>query len=534
MLSFSEDGRFLYSGLRHQQTPSILKCWRLGEVIEETASVETGPLTALAAYGNEAVFAGYSGNLVSLEPETLQTKVSRQLSLATLVADRRRQVLIVGSSEEIAWMNPDDLGGASAFRSSRADLSAYGLSLMRHSADGRFLLTISEETGTVDLWDCVTGEHFARWTVTESPGAADFHPSGRWLAICRTNDVEIVEIARYREHRTAGIFLMTPLAVGVDSRSETLLALHKQHLRGESGDLTVWSSDQASANVPLRNHQFGETQGHLVQAGIAVYRGTDRYAVGAGLYSAVFSGDLNEGRSLWTQELTAPRDVAFSADGRHVWVAHAEDVTILSAEDGTNTGYHWKNTWAALNNGGMMNCAAVSRDWAAFGDSEGVLHLFPRELPASPTDFRPAWSLPLNRSVPIEDVAISPDQTWILTGDRSGTVHKVHPTDRQQETFPLHRQAVTSVAFLHDGIFLTGSVDRTIRCSTWDSTGIKELFQLPASGPVRQMHLSPDGKFLAVLFDGERGAHVWNLEALLQRFADQGLEIPGAGAASQL
>lgn len=534
VLSFSEDGRFLYSGLLNQQQPSILKCWRLGEAIEEIASLETGPLKALAAYGNDAVFAGHTGNLVSLEPETLQPKVSREWPMPVIVADSRREVLIVGNSNEIAWLKPTDLWGASAFRSSRADLSTYGLSLMRQSADGRMLLTISEETGSVELWDCVTGEHFARWTVTESPGAAEFHPSGRWLAVCRKNYVEIVELTRYQEHATTGIFLTTPLAVGVDSRSESLLALHLQGVRGESGILTAWSSEFENANVPLRRHQFGAMGGHYVQAGVSVHPFNGRFAVGAALYSTVFCGDLNEGLPLWTQEINAPRDVAFTPDGRHVWVAHAEDVTILFGEDGTNTGYHWKNTWAAVNNGGMMNCAAVSRDWAAFGDHEGVLHLFPRELPANPADFRPAWSLPLNRLVPVEDVAISPDQTWILAGDRSGTVHKVHSTDRQHETFPLHRQSVTSVAFLADGLFLTGSVDRTIRCSTWASTGIEELFQLPASGPVRQFHLSPDGKLLAVLIDGERGAHVWNLEALLQRFAEQGLEIPGEGAASQL
>lgn len=117
---------------------------------------------------------------------------------------------------------------------------------------------------------------------------------------------------------------------------------------------------------------------------------------------------------------------------------------------------------------------------------------------------------------PIEDVAFSQDERWLATASWDSTIRVWDLAKEAPGDSPLvlrgHRDQVNSVKFTPDGNWLiSGSNDRTVR--VWDLTdrsSIECLLILQHSGPVQQIAVTADGRWLA---SAERGVAVYDLQA---------------------
>ena len=127
----------------------------------------------------------------------------------------------------------------------------------------------------------------------------------------------------------------------------------------------------------------------------------------------------------------------------------------------------------------------------------------------------------------VQCVALSSDETLAASGTQSGRVQVVRVPDGDRfADLAAHRNAVTSVAFRHDGQLLaTASDDQTVRLWQQKASSFEEVITLRcAGGPVASVCFSPDGSKLAVLLKNETAVRIWHLDRLRTRLAQMDLD----------
>lgn len=101
---------------------------------------------------------------------------------------------------------------------------------------------------------------------------------------------------------------------------------------------------------------------------------------------------------------------------------------------------------------------------------EQVVIITPPEQPGSKPSGRPLPAQPREDSAKgaFYSVVVSPDQKFILAGNRAGKVHVWNAaTAKHLRTFDAHANAVSDIRFLKDGRFLSASWDGRLRVWNW-------------------------------------------------------------------
>jgi WD40 repeat protein len=123
----------------------------------------------------------------------------------------------------------------------------------------------------------------------------------------------------------------------------------------------------------------------------------------------------------------------------------------------------------------------------------------------------------------IVDAQFSPDDSYIASGSRDGTVHVVHVRSAHLAATARHFASIRSIRFSPDSeSFVTASADRTAR--VWRSVNGQELKRLIHTEPVEAAVPTSDGKYVVTL-DRAGNLSSWDLSRLAEGFYFDGGEV---------
>lgn len=524
---FSRDSQFLFTAVILRDQPSLVKRWQLGAEIKELANREFGPVAELGVTADpDELLILERSRLVTASADTLEEKfATADVRGSEMAVHSHGRIALLAHDGRLDWRNPATHRSRGPLRSRRdEELATRGVRLIRWSPDGRLCMHQSIDSGLLEFWDPVSGENFAEWPNTGGTGYAEFDPTGKWVAVCGDFCVQLLEVVRFPEYSTAAVQYHAPIGLGMSPRGDRLVTIADAGPAAQPAELSIWNLDEQDGKLARPPQRYGFARHPDITCTAAFHPSGGDYVVAASFASLLegFSNETHE--SIWCRNLLAPRWVSYTPDGKQLWVA--QDVEVLvGTGDGEKSWKRWRNTWAALNNGGSLTRIAAGTDWVVVGDMDGMVYCFSTQLPATATDFKPVWSKLLRNLTDITAVALSIDQNWIYVGDRSGGFYRLQRSNQSIQSSAQHSQSLTAIVVLPDELLVTGSRDRSIRFWRWHGEEPEELFQLPTSGPVSQLSLTADGQKLAVLIAGERGVHLWNLSALRHRFEAMNLNF---------
>jgi cytochrome c len=216
---------------------------------------------------------------------------------------------------------------------------------------------------------------------------------------------------------------------------------------------------------------------------------------------------LANGRSLSGSSLSA---LAYGPDGR-LWIADGPAVRVLPP--GVTEA---PPLYRSPGDDVVIRALAVGSRMTLVGRRDGRVDCLDPggRLLAS----RPVTGPGLTRMV------LAADEATAAAGTEGGDVTVFDPADvRALRTFSAHRGAVTGLGLRPGGGLVTAGADRTIRL--WSADGTVQM-TLRASGPIRKLAVSADGRRLTFLAEGERGLRRWHLGTLAARLHELGID-PG-------
>ena len=168
-----------------------------------------------------------------------------------------------------------------------------------------------------------------------------------------------------------------------------------------------------------------------------------------------------------------------------------------------------------------LTCLDVGRTWAAVGSADCSVKMISTAGPNG------QWqTLGTGADNPVHSVALSPDESFVLAGTRSGRVAAFRlPGGEPIDTPVRHHDRVEAIAFAPDGRLLaTAGRDNTIHLWQRDGDTFRSLVTYPAAGPVTQLTFSPDGSRLAFVVEGQRAFNVWDVARFREQLKSLGLD----------
>jgi WD40 repeat protein len=226
---------------------------------------------------------------------------------------------------------------------------------------------------------------------------------------------------------------------------------------------------------------------------------------------------------LSSERLLRPRAVVYHPSSHALWIAQAANLLVLPDDARFERKFTWQNPYGVENEGESL-ALDVTENIAAVGDENGQVHVFHSRLPTESGPLAPVWTKVLNDRIEMRSVAISPDERYIVVGDRMGNLFRIDARSQALRQHVGHRHFITGLRFVTDEIFASSSRDGTVRFWRWQLDAPEELFHLSLGGPVLDISFSRDRRLLAVQVEGQAGTHFWHLDALWQRFAS--LDVP--------
>jgi WD40 repeat protein len=375
----------------------------------------------------------------------------------------------------------------------------------------------------VKLWDVSTGRLSLSLLVPgRCPLLPTFTPDGRELILASEGVVKRYElggrtVCRPLLHQGFALHHMTASADG--SRLVTVARGHTLPDGTPRTLLTCWA-ESSQGRVEQRTFEGTGDAASLPAPTLSADGKVLAWAASGSELRVRFEGREEE----LTMDVPGLRAMAVSPTGERVWAAAGNLVKSWSLPDGKP-----QSEWAAINTAGIgqVYTVAVGRRWALGGARDGRVHVFD----AATGKHRTTWAGP---GGVLASLALIGDGEHAILGTEAGRLRVVRlPEGKPFEDLPAHRDGVEGVALDGTGALLaTGSRDRTVRLWRREPDGYELLLTLrPLTSPVRSLWLSPDGRRLWVLLDGEGGIRSWDLEELRTRCADLGIgwTRPAAG-----
>jgi WD40 repeat protein len=161
---------------------------------------------------------------------------------------------------------------------------------------------------------------------------------------------------------------------------------------------------------------------------------------------------------------------------------------------------------------------AIGPKRIAAGGADGTVKLFDAATASLRGDF---WG----DDSRVLSLAFTPDETLLGVGTRNGQVRVLRiPDGTVMATLAAHRQAVTAVAFSHDGqLFATASAGQGVLLWERQNDVFQRIATLPVANAPLALRFSRNSRQLVALLKDELATRVWNLGRLEEQFREVGL-----------
>jgi WD40 repeat protein len=533
-LAFSPDGTALFSASSGEMT---VKRWTVAEWDKpqkdprpDRVSQEWGRLLGLAVHPVQGwVACSALGADACLSPDTLQPlrpTVDRGMGQIQFAPDGLS--LVYEADGVIHFLN---LTNNQVLRQLQAPASAKShdgvISALALNRDGTLLVSASQATKHVRLWEVAGGRLLADLFVGGGTVRPAFAPDGRTLAVTTDKGTALYDIGGLREQRFVAVQPHPVHSVALDPAGSALACLSQSIWEPALGDVTVWPLREGEAAAgphpaltPAARHTFPgylppEVERHSLtfQPGgrLLAYGKKDclAFSVMGGASGSFAMPGLSDTQSM----------LSFAPDGR-LWGTVGNEVRVWQRRTGWPLA-SWSDRLSGMMTGlDSLYGLATGRERVAVGGRNGSVYLL-RAADAH---------LEASRQVadsPVRCVAFDREERLVAAGTEQGDLRLLR-ADGAEVVARLtpHKDGVTAVSFAGNGLLASGARDRTVKLWRWDGAALTELLTLRQSAPVRWLAFHADGVRLFVLLDGERAVRVWHLDRLRERLAELNL---GAG-----
>jgi WD40 repeat protein len=380
--------------------------------------------------------------------------------------------------------------------------------LVAFSADGKMLAVLTCRQGnTLWRWKVATGEKVGRLPIaTEAAGAAAFSPTGRFLALCSGERLELVDATTGKVSQPLEFpgQRITSLAVSPDGK--LLAAGCAANRLDEPSDVVLWETAGGKELARLRGHKTAVDPVAFSSDGRRLLSSSQEHT---GLAGTRFPETIPGTLCIWD---VAGRKLRRQVPQKGVNVVFAPDGKSMACSDKEGAIHLWDLETE-------RERAKLDGDWRSYlfsPDSKtlvtGSRHEMLTEWDAAAGKKLRTFAGHLGRGV--FPAAFSPDGKMLATvgnpmqGDTSVRLWEM-ATGKEHHPFAGHRDRVSCLAFAPDGkTLISGSKDGTLR--VWDAeTGKERRVYAGHHAAITALALSPDGK-TAASGDERNMVHLWS------------------------
>lgn len=429
-----------------------------------------------------------------------------------LAVHPQAQLIAVASRRVIEFFDPTSLRMTYALRAPGQVFSHPGkIKRILFSRGGSLLMSTSQETGHLRLWETGSGRLLMDIKVGAGAMRAEFDPTGRYLAVLGEKQTHLYEIH--------GQKVQTFLAQHPVSIIDFALASEADQFACLSGLFSP--KDEQRANV-WRLHPRGS---QLIQQYAFDDNNFWQFAIQSDGKKLGWSGR----RFLFQANPPDPplrqvklderlHELAIDAQGQF-WIAIRNELQIWKGEQKTTV---WKNVLAdRLTGKGQILALDAGTKHVLAGSRDGVARLF-------------ALNGELQHEVKINhgeihSVALSPDETLAVVGTWEGSLTwwKLSDPSQVYHREEAHQETIHAIAFISSQQFVTGSQDQSLRFWNQKGSTLSETLMIPQNGPIQNLAATKDRTRLLYLIQHERALRCLHLDKMKSQLSILRLGIPG-------
>jgi WD40 repeat protein len=245
--------------------------------------------------------------------------------------------------------------------------------------------------------------------------------------------------------------------------------------------------------------------------------------------------DMERGRLIADAPEKGTTVLRFSPDGQRLWGV-IDDLRVQSwSVPDLRVQTRWiLNPKVHLQGRTGISCLAAGTRWVVAGARSGWVYVLRADDGQLDRTLKADAALQYEANAAVQCIGLTRDESRVIGGLIDGRMAVFDlKTGLRIAEIPAHKDAIDAVA-CHPttGMVATASRDKTVALWRVDGPTAAELVRIPSpSGrPVLSVRFSPDGRFLGMLVQNERGVRLWDLARLRERLAELGLDWePGPG-----
>jgi hypothetical protein len=386
---------------------------------------------------------------------------------------------------------------------------------IRFSPDGRVLVTSCDgDAGVVKFWDPATFNPIGEWECPGGSGQVAFAPDAPLVALPGADQVWQIGWAADPPVRPVGWGATAPDAVGLSADGAVVRTAGPVRIDGWDAGDGRWRGERTDFPPSPFRRGWPRVLPRLGRDGYAVF-------TPKGLRGQAALMALSDDRPTYRLGEGLPGHWVMQADGRMarwdgfgVWRPNL--TTILTCYDGEQ--YVPVDLSAHPQLRGEVTAAAMAGRRVLFASADrGVAWV-------------DGWAGVVNvgssEGLVWTAAAIDAGGDVAVCGDGGGRLHLVlWPEPAAAFTSPVHGGAVTGVARIRPGVFVSSGRDGMVAMVRAAGGRLDVLARLPFGPPVLAVTASADGLTLAVLCAGERSARRVRLDTLADRWREAGLGV---------